>query len=283
VRRYPYHRYLAHLLIGGDDAATVIAHLRDLEYIPPLVEDVDELATQISRLRPLRDLRTRYGVQFIDEKTPSADLMRWLVETPAARTCTERLLLDHVPPPAIATVIGLKFGQPKMSAQAIEFLRDGFWDTALLTHVDFSEYFHLGARTKPEPPPAAVSLVTRPAYSQWREGLVPTDEELSPETMVREVQVDAFMRFKEMSSRADFRQAKPWAELVLKTASARRGLKEAKLGSGDVFGVKPLLKYPAQNVPTLGELHSEYSEVQSGTGAVSAAAGVREEESKSKA
>jgi hypothetical protein len=271
------------LLMDGDDVAAVIAHMRDLEYIPPLAEDVEELRTQMRRLRPRCDLRTRYGLQFLGDKTPSADFMRWLVETPAARTCTERLLLDHVQPEHVATIIGLKFGC-KMSKQAIEYFRDGFWDTALLTHVDFNEYFRLGARTKPAPPPEAVSLVTRPQYAAWKQGLQPTDEELSPETMVREVQVDAFMRFKELSSRADFQQAKPWAELLLKTASARRGLNEAKVGSGDILAVRPILQYPEPQTPTLGELHSQYAEAQSGTGAVSAAAGARaEDDTKSKA
>ena len=280
MRRYPYHRYLAYLLIGGDDTATVIAHLRDLEYVPPLAEDVEELRAQINRLRALRDLRARYGVEFLGAQSPAATLMRWLVETPHARTCTERLLLDHVQPAGVATIIGLKYGQPTMSAQAIEYFRDGFWDTALLTHVDFSAYFHMGAQTKPEPPPEAVSLATRPQYAAWKQGLHPGDEELSPETMVRELQVDAFMRFKELSSRANFRDAKLWAELVLKTASARRSLKEAKVGSGGDFALRPLLKYPEQHVPTLGELHSEYSEQQSGTGAVSAAAGAEDKTKK---
>ena len=285
MRRYPYHRYLAYQLLNGDAVADVIAHMRELEYIPPLPEDVDELAGHVRRQRAYKDARARYQVEFFDAKTPSADEMRWLVETPRARTCIERLLLDRVYPEYVATIASLKFGR-KMTMQAVEFFRDGFWDTSLLTTVDFAEYFRLGAQTKPEPPPEAVSLATRPQYAAWKQGLQPSDEELSPEVMVREIQVDAFMRFKELSSRADFDTAKRWAELVLKTAPARRAISEAKIGSRpDLLAVKPVLDYGPcpQHTPSLGELHAQYAQETSGTGAASEAAGGSETGTKKQA
>lgn len=278
MRRYPYHRYLTYQVLNGDDVDDVIGHMRDLEYAPPLSEDIEEMCGHLRRRRVTHAVRERHGVLFFDDE--AMDIVNWIVETPVARTCAERMLLDRVHPKHVATILGLKFGL-RVSALAIDRFRDGFWDTATLTNVDFAEYFRLGGRRKPEPPPT--SLASRPAYSAWREGLIPDEEDLSPDAMIREIQVDAFMRYKETSDRNDHKTAMDYAKLVLKTAPARKSLYEAKRTTGDVMAIKPLLKYPEETVATIGELHSEYSQAQSGTGAVSEATGRREGDEDSRA
>jgi hypothetical protein len=270
VRRYPYHRYLAYLVLNGDDADEIIEHFEGLEYIPPHREDVDELIAHLRRRRVTRETYERHGVLFLDDS--GIDKVHWIVETPPARTVVERMLLDRVAPKAIATVVQLKFGSDT-AAVTIERFRDGFWDTVLLTSYDFSEYFRMGRGRKPDPQPT--SLQTRPAMSAWREGLVPDEEELSPDAIVREIQVDSFMRFKEFADRNDHKLALEYAKMALKTAPARRLIAEAKVGS-QVPPLKQMLFHPPHEVATLGDLHSEYSEQQSGTGSVSDAAGRRE-------
>lgn len=276
--KYPYHRYLTYQIFNGDRTPDIVAHMLDLDYIPPRIEDVDECRRRLGRRRLTPGLRTAHGLDFFDAHTPSAQQMQWLVETVVARTCVERLLLDRVHAQHVATIIGAKFATT-ICAQAIDYFRDGFWDTIALTAVDFGEYFHLGGQKKPTPPPASVSLATRGAYAAWKQGLQPDDTLLSPETMVREIQVDAFMRFKEASDREQGVDARAWAQLVLKTGSARNSL--AAKSSGRVPEVRPLLEYPPTHVPTLGELHAQYAEAQTATGAESEAMGRRENGPKS--
>lgn len=272
MRPYPYHRYLTYRALNGDGVENIVEHLRALEYIPPLAEDVEEV---IGRRRLVtRELRQRLGVAFFDD--PGMESVYWLVETPVARTAAERLLLDRVHPKHVATVLALRFNE-KISEAVIDKFRDGFWDTVALTPIDFSNYFRLAHRDKPEPPPEAVSLITRPAYAAWKQGLQPDEKELSPDTIIREIQVDAFMRFKQMSDRNDPHVAMEWAKLALRTAPARRALTAGKVG-GPIPGLKPILEYPGHKTPTLGELHTEYSQAQSGTGVVSEAMGRREDD-----
>jgi hypothetical protein len=281
VRLYPYHRYLVYQVLNGDDVAEIVGHMADLEYIAPRIDDVQELAERFSRRMITREVRERQGVLFFDEDSDSRRQMSWIVETVVARTCAERLLLDGVQPREVATIIGFKFSQ-KFTKRAVEMFRDGFWNTAGLTAVDFEAYFALAGSHKPPPPPSSVSLATRAAYAAWKQGLPPGEEDLSPDAMVREIQVDAFMRFKEQQSRNDARSAMEWAKLALKTAPARRALATTNKG-GDIPGLKPIVDYPEHNIPTLGELHSEYSQEQSGTGAVSEATGRREDDDDSQA
>lgn len=268
MNRYPYHRYLTYLVLEGEE--DIPGHLSALEYIPPLDEDVDELRTRLNR--PVnRGLRKKYDVLFFDDE--NMDVVYWLVETVPARTCAERLLLDRVHPKHVATVLSLKFNE-KVTEATVDRFRRGFWDTSVLTPTDFTAYFRMGGERKPDPPPG--SLETRAHYSAWKEGLLPDEEALSPDSMIREVQVDAFMVYKRHLNQHDHKTAIDFARLLLKTAGTRAGLTR-KTGSG-VPPIKPILEYGDNHVPTLGELHSEYSEEQSGTGAVSEAMGRREDD-----
>lgn len=286
MRRYPYHRYLTYQVLNGESVDDIIENMEELEYIPPLQEDVEELRSILLRRRVTREVRERQEVLFFDEPSPSLDQVFWIVETPPARTSAERLLLDRVHPKHVATIMSLKFND-KLTQKAIEMFRDGFWDTSVLTPIDFAEYFRLAGDRKPDPPPDTVSLKTRPAYAQWKHGLHPDEEELTPETMVREIQVDAFMKFKELASNADIdaqKMAKTYAELVLKTTGAGKALAAGRGSRSDsIPAMTPKLAYADTKVPTIGELHTEYSEHMSGTGAVSESMGKREEPSEPQA
>ena len=272
MNRYPYHRYLIYQILRGDDVDDINDHMVDLEYIPPPTKDVAELASRLRRRSLGENLYKTYDVEFFDEQSESRDLMNWIVTTPVVRTCAERLLLDRVHPRHAATILGLKFNEA-LTIKAVEMFRTGFWDTTTLTPIDFENYFQLAGTHKPKPPPT--SLAMRAAHSAWREGLPPDEEELSADAMVREIQTDAFMHFKEAAG--DLKQAKPWAELVLKTAPARKALTDSGK-SGPLPGVLPVLEYPDNSIPSLGDLHTEYSEQQSGTGSSSEAMGEREDD-----
>lgn len=285
MRRYPYHLYLTYQVLNGDDSDTIAEHMDELEYVPPTTEDVEELRASLLRRPVTRERREKHRVLFFDEDSPSVDQMMWIVETPPARTCAERLLLDGVHPRHVSTILGAKFNNA-LTIRGVELFRDGFWDTTVMTPVDFVEYFRRAGSRKPDPPPEAVSLGTRSAYAMWKQGLHPDEEQLSPDAMIREIRVDAFMRFKEASSgpEADAREAKAWAELTLKTAGASKALADGRRGKSEkIPDLAPMLSYPDAHVPTLGELHSEYSEALSGTGAESAAMGEREEDAGSAA
>lgn len=278
MRKYPYHRYLTYQVLNGDSVEDIVEHMGDLEYVPPAAGDVEELRSLLLRKIVTSERRKEHGVLFLDEQSPSLDQVFWLVETPPARTCAERLLLDRVHPKHVATILGLKFNE-KFTTKAVEMFRDAFWDTSVCTPVDFADYFRMARERKPDPPPESVSLTTRPHYAAWKQGHHPEEDELTPEAMVREIQVDAFMHFKELSAgpAKDMSKAKAMAELVLKTAGARKSLADSRRGKSDgIPEIKPMLTYPTQDVPTIGDLHSEYSENLSGTGAQSEAMGKRE-------
>jgi hypothetical protein len=269
-------------VLNGDSVDDIVEHMEDLEYVPPTAGDVQELRALLLRRIVTRERREEMGVLFLDEKGAALDQVFWIVETPPARTCAERLLLDRVHPKHAATILGLKFNE-KLTTKAVELFRDAFWDTSVCTPIDFAEYFRLARDgRKPDPPPDSVTLTTRPHYAAWKQGLHPEEDELTPEAMVREIQVDAFMNFKEMMSGTtkDPGKAKAMAELVLKTAGARKSLADSRRGKSDgIPEIKPMLTYPDQQVATIGDLHTEYSESVSGTGAQSQAMGEREEES----
>ena len=274
MRPYPYHRYLTYRLVNGDTADEVIDHLHGLRYIPPTPGDVEELMGLHSRRVMTPDLRKRLGIGIFDSKSMAP--VYWLVETPGVRTAAERLLLDGVQPRHVATILSAKFDN-RMTTSVVEMFRDGFWDTLALSRGDFSNYFHLGNLRFPEPPPESVSLATRSNYTAWKDGVYAGDDELGPDAIVREIQVDAFMRYKESVDRNDPKTAMEWAKLALKTAPARRSIAESKVGT-KIPDIKMILEYPNERVPTIGELHTDYSQETAGTGSVSAAMGRREDD-----
>lgn len=257
MTRYPYHRYLAYQLLNGDAVDAVVAHMRDLEFITPCRDDVERLALDIARASLAHeDLRQTLGLGFFDEPGASLDAMFWLVETVAARNAAEKMLLDRVEPRVVAAVIGHKFSA-RVTIESVDMFRDGFWDTITLSPVDFAEYFHTGARRKPDPPPPRVPLNQRPSYTSWAEGVVPDDEDLSVEDMIRNIAVDSYFQFKELSSRPDTdskRQALGFAGMVLKTAPT--AMRKARKTDAPP-PLAPLLSYPEDTVPGIEEIDND--------------------------
>jgi hypothetical protein len=257
VTRYPYHRYLAYQLLNGDDVDAVISHMRDLEFIAPRRPDVEKLSADISRSHLAgENLRQAMRLEFFDDAGPSLEAMFWLVETMSARSVAERMLLDRVDTKTVAAVLAHKF-DVRVSVDAVEKFRDGFWDTVTLSPVDFAEYFHIGGRRKPDPPPTRVPLNQRPSYVSWSEGVVPDDDSLSVEDMIRNIAVDSYFQFKELSSRPDVdskRQALSFAGMVLKTAPT--ALRKTRKNEAPP-PLAPLLEYPQDTVPTVEELDND--------------------------
>lgn len=260
MTRYPYHRYLAYQLLNGDDVDAVVAHMRDLEFVPPRRADVERLAYDVAKASLAReDLRAELGLGFFDEPGPSLDAMFWLVETVAARAVAEKMLLDRVEPRVVAAVVGHKFNA-RVTVEAVDMFRNGFWDTVTLSPVDFAEYFHLGGQRKPDPPPTRVPLNQRPSYVSWSEGVVPDDDSLSVEDMIRNIAVDSYFQFKELASRQDTdskRQALSFAGMVLKTAPT--AMRKARKTDAPP-PLAPLLEYPQDTVPTIEELDNDVDE-----------------------
>ncbi len=260
MTRYPYHRYLAYQLLNGDDVSAVCRHMSDLEFTPPRAADVETLSREFARASMSREnLRQTLRLGFFDEPSQALDAMFWLVETVAARRVAERMLFDRVSAGVVAAVVGHKF-DARVSVEAVEMFRDGFWDTITLSPVDFAEYFHLGGARKPDPPPTRVPLSQRPSYTSWSEGLVPGDDELSVEDMIRNIAVDSYFQFKELSSRQDVdskRQALVFAGMVLKTAPT--AMRKARKTDAPP-PLAPLLSYPEDNVPTIEELDNDVDE-----------------------
>ena len=269
MTRYPYHRYLRYQVLNGDSVVEIRRHMDDLGYFPPAEDDIREIQSSISGRLIDKELRERHGVTFFDDPSPSLESVFWLVETAPARSCVERLLLDRVDTKKISIVIGIKFSQ-KIGQKAIELFRDGFWDTGTLTPVDFSKYFKLQNKNKPEIPPERVSLSGRPHYSAWESGLIPDDSELPVDEMIHEVMVDSFMQFKRLQSSGnpdDHKSAMAYAGLFLKTAPAKRKEKFASEGKGNkIPELRMIVEYPYSKVPTISELHREYADETSGTG-----------------
>lgn len=262
--RYPYHRYLAYRLLSGDSVDDLRAHIRDLEYCPPSREEIAAVDNDLSRMRLSSvDPRKELGLEFFDRQGPSITAMYWLVETPLARGVAEKMLLDRVDTRVVASVIGYKF-DTRVTVEAVNMFRDGFWDTINLGPVDFATYFHAAGQRKPDPPPSLVPLTQRPQYSGWSQGFVPTEEDLSVEEMIRNIAVDSYFRFKELSSKSDVdsqKQALGFAGMVLKTAPTAMRKANAKRVD-DVPALMPLLTYPQDTVPTIEELDNDVDDDQ---------------------
>ena len=79
MNRYPYHRYLVYQALNGDGARDIVEHMSDLEYIPPLFDDVEELCLRLRRRSLGQDLYEVHGVKFFDDGGESRELMNWIV------------------------------------------------------------------------------------------------------------------------------------------------------------------------------------------------------------
>lgn len=255
LSRYPYHRYLRYLILEGDGVDEISGHLADLGFTPP---PADELRLLVDTLRTGRLMtagwRRECDVVMFDDDSRDLGTCYWLVETSVARAVAERLLLDGVNLRHCAQVLRIKFGR-EVSDEAVSLFRDGFWDTKTLTLIDFAAYYELGRGRKPDPPPKGVPLALRPAFAAWDNGVIPGEDELATDDIVRAIQVDAYMRYARAStipSPQSQDEARKWAAIALKVSA----VKAKTLGKkrSDLPDLRPAVYYPAQHVPTLAEL-----------------------------
>ncbi len=256
MTRYPYHRYLRYLVLEGDDAEEIRRHVVDLGFIPPTAEDVEFLRSTLVAGRLIDDeWRVRCEVDMFAEQSPEMEQAHWIVETAAVRACVERALFDRVPVRHCATIATLKFGHT-VTERAVGLFRRGWWDTEELSTLDFAAYFQLQGRRKPDPP-EGVPLHLRPAAAAWAEGILPGEEDLSTDDIVRALQVDAFMHYERarmVPSPSMQDEARKWAVIALRTSQIRKPKGPAKKEQGDLPGLKPAVYYPDHASPSLADL-----------------------------
>lgn len=265
MNRYPYHRYCRWLALEGESPAALAAHIYSLGFIAPRREDVEIFVRTCMGPGVLRDAdgraasaawRAACDVAMFDDLQGDRDLEQcyWLVETAPVRALCEKLLITGLSPRQVATVLNLR-ANAQVREEAVRLFRDGFWDVKTLTSLDFKRYYALGNRERPEPP-SHVPLTQRVAAVAWDNGLVPTDEELSTDDIVRSIQVSAYLKYAECQKQtgADATtQAQRWATTALR-ASALQRAKKPETRQDELPGLKPRVHYPDSPVPTLAEL-----------------------------
>lgn len=257
MTRVPYHRYLRYLVLAGDSADEITSHLLDLGYLPPPPEDIAFLRDTLVKGRLLTDeWRARCEVDMFDDTSADMDQAHWLVETAPARVVAERALLDKVPQRHVATIVTLKFART-VSERAVSLFRRGWWDTEELTAVDFAAYLARAGTRKPDPP-AGVPLHLRPAAAAWAQGILPPEEELSTDDIIRALQVDAFMHYERartIPSPSKQEEARKWAQLALRVSQVRRPKASGKVGGQqELPGLKPAVYYPDVQAPALEDI-----------------------------
>lgn len=239
----------------GDEAAEIASHLVDLGYIAPTDDDVEFLYNTLVKGRLIDDgWRARCDVDMFDEQSPEMDQAHWIVETETVRACVERALFDRVPVRHVATIATLKFGRT-VSERAVSLFRRGWWDTEELTTLDFAAYFALQGQRKPDPP-EGVPLHMRPAAAAWNAGILPSEDDLSTDDIVRALQVDAFMHYERarvIPSPSSQDEARKWAIIALRTSAIRKP-KVVKKEQAELPGLKPAVYYPQHSTPSLADL-----------------------------
>lgn len=268
MNRYPYHRYLRYLVLEGDGVAEIQRHLEeDLSFIPPLTEDCEELIRTLKTGRLITpEWREKCDVTILDEESDDMDGCDWILSTPKARAVVEKALLDGMSARHTATIVSLRFGR-SVSERSASLYRRCFWDTEALSLIDFSNYFALKGKRAPEAP-RGIPLKMKSAFSAWEAGLIPDEEDLSTEDIVRTIQVDAFMHFKKASnipSPRSQKEARDWAAVALRTSQIKAAA-AAKMTKGDssqesLPALKPAIYIPDHHIPTLAELHGSDEDI----------------------
>lgn len=255
MTRYPFHRYLKYLVLEGDDNQEIQNHLFDLGYVAPSTEDIEFLRETLVAGRLIDAAwRTACGVDMFDSDSADLAQAHWIVETGLVRECIERALVEKIGVRHTATIATLRFGKSVTEA-AVRFFRDGWWDTESLTLIDFAEYLALVGKKKPDPP-LGVPLHMRAAAAAWAEGILPPEEDLSTDDIMRALQVDAFMQYERarVSMSPEARdEARKWAALALRTSQLRKP-KSSKRDQPELPGMKPAVYYPDYDAPSQAEL-----------------------------
>lgn len=256
MNRFPYHRYLRYRVLEGDSFEDVCDNLEGLGFSTPDEEDYAFLVQTLVSGRLINDAwRERCDVTMFDETSPDMDLCIWIAEDEHVRDCLQRALFERVPVRHCATILTLKFGRT-VTEKAVSLYRHGWWDTEELTVIDFMHYWQRGSSSKPDPPPVPLHL--RPAASAWQNGVLPSEDELSTDDIVRTIQVDAFMAFAEArqtNTPASADEARKWALLAMRTSQIRKPKTAAKDKSQTALpGLKPLVYHPKNEAPSLADL-----------------------------
>lgn len=255
MNRYPYHRYLRYLVLDGERTEEIQTHLSDLDYAPPSDEDVDFLRDTLVTNRIVDDAwRARCEVDMFDEVDDDMTMAHKIVETGVMRKVCEQALLERVPVRHVSTILTLKFGF-KVSERAVSLFRRGWWDTEALSLIDFAAYFRAKGERKPDPP-VGVPVHMRSAAAAWAHGILPSEDEMSTDDIVRALQVDAFMHYeraRSVPSLAMQAEARKWAQLALRTSQIRAP-KTLKNEKDQLPGLQAKVYYPERSAPSLADI-----------------------------
>ena len=240
-------------------------HLMGLGYAPPRMDDVERVirlavtGRAVDAHGVVTDVAWRQacGVGFFDDKQgePELDECYMIVETGPVRALAEKLLLSGVTPVNVATVLNLR-ANVHVSKDGVKLFRDGFWDVESLTSIDFRNYYQLSRKERPERPKTA-PLTQSAAMVMYSEGMLPGEDDLSTDDIVRSIQVASYVKFTEAQAKPNgSADAAKWANLALKASTMQRADKHKSKNSKQLPVLKPLVHYPDQDVPTIAELEA---------------------------
>lgn len=247
----PYHRYLDYLIYKGMKAGDIRSNILGLDYFPPSHLEIEQRRAEIGSLR-IASVRTSLGIDLLfDADSHVLRNCLFIVEHKPVRETAERMLAERVEAPDVASVLSFKYNN-KIGRESVEAFVMLFWDVWTLTPLDFREYFQ-AAGVEVSMARAPVPLAVRKDYSSWKEGLVP---EMSSEDMIRQIEVDAFMRYNEFAGMRKMDDARADAKLTLTMALARK--KNFKAKDETLEGIE--FADAVSQAPTLSELTEAYHE-----------------------
>lgn len=263
MNRYPYHRYLRWLALEGEPVDDICAHIEELGFVKPRRDDVEFIVRELTVGRAKdengvvadAEWRSICDVEMFDAGQGTSDLDRcyWIVDTPVVRTLAEKALLDGLNLRQVTSVVNLRT-RANVNEATIKLFRDGFWDSNELTSIEWSNYYRLGELHR-ERLSKDVPITQQVAAAAWAAGLVPEEEQLSTEDIVRSIQVSAYLQFAEASKKGDSGvAAQRWASMALKASAMQRAKKIDKSQTALPL-MKPRVHYPEnQHTPDLAEL-----------------------------
>lgn len=243
-------------MLDGLEEEEIIEHLgQELDFIPPTSEDVRFLVSTLRVGKIIDDeYRKKCDVDLFDEDSEDLRLAFWVVENEDVREAACRCLHDGISARNVGTILSMKFGKT-ITEGAVSIFRRGFWDTVGLTKIDFHHYFVLGNVHEPDPP--SVPLHMRTAAAAWDEGILPSEEDLSSDEIIRTIQVSSFMEFsrlRDSESPCDKKEMFKWASFALKASLVAKPKKQ----KSDDFVIPGLRDYTIhhadQSVPSIDDI-----------------------------
>jgi len=237
----------------------VVDAIDSIFLIPPTEEDVAELRADIYDGRNIDSKwREACDTSVFFDKSRDMSLCIWIAENSDTSLLAQRLLLDGISCLHASTIISIKSGR-NVTQNSVSLFKKCFWDTDELSRIDFNNYYSLGGYTSPDPP-MGVPLSMRPHMAAWQNGIIPGDDEVSTEDIIKTIQIDSFMTYQKSrvsTCRKEREESIKWANLALKTSSVRNGMSNTKKDDQDI---KIIVKYPQLNVVSLEEINQEDEE-----------------------